>query len=329
MVVTIFAVGITGYKIIMPSWSWLKAVYMTAITLTTVGYSDYEIPSSTPAKAFTIGLIITGIGIFTFGVTSLIGFIVEGQLSDVLRRKRMEKAISRLRGHYIICGAGGTGVHVIDSFISRKVPFVVIDKNQERIDQLLQVRSFLYIVGDASDDDVLRRAGIEKAKALISILSEDRDNLFVTLSARTINPQLTIVSKAVESKSIAKIHKSGADYVIIPDYLGGLKMASFLIRPNVVEFLDKIRMDPVHMMIEAKLPEDSPLVGRSLRQTRVRSETGLTVFAVRRRNEIIYNPSPDFTLMEGDGIVVIGSREQVSKLGRIIGDPELVSRWFS
>ncbi|HEX28856.1 TPA: potassium channel protein [Candidatus Poribacteria bacterium] len=330
MILLEFFIGLVGYKLIMPDWSWLKSLYMTAITLTTVGYSDYGIFSeSTSAKIFTITLIITGIGIFAFGASSLVGFVVEGHLSDVLRRRRMVREISKLKDHYIVCGAGSTGVHVIDSLSSRKVPFVVIDKNEERIKELLRVRSFLYIAGNASDDEVLHMAGIERAKALISILSDDRDNLFVTLSARTLNPKLTIVSKAVESKSIAKIRKSGADYVIIPDYLGGLKIASILIRPNVVEFLDGIRADPVYKMVEAKLPDGSPMIGKSLRETRIRSETGLTVFAIRRGKEIIYNPSPDFTLLPGDGLVVIGSKGQISKLGKITGDPELASRWFS
>lgn len=326
MVLVIFSAGVLGYKLFMPSWSWVDALYMTAITLATVGYSDYGMTQ--PARIFTVALVITGIGAFTFGVTSLIGFVVEGQLSDVLRQRRMEKGISRLEGHYIICGAGDTGLHLIDAMLTRKAPFVVVDRDVRRLRELLNTREFLYVEGEATDDDVLRKAGIEKARCLISMLPDDRDNLFVVLSARTLNPQITLVSKAVDPKSVAKLRKAGVDHVIMPDYLGGLRIASLLVRPNVVDFIDEIRFHPVYRLVEAKLARSSPLVGKRLRESDIRRKTGLSVLAIRRGREIIYNPSPELTLMEGDGIVVIGSRDQVAKLGEIVGDDGLAERWF-
>lgn len=323
--VIIFVVGIVGYATI-EKWSILKSVFMTAITLTTIGYSDYGM--SNTGRIFTLILILGGLSIFAYSFGTATAFIVEGHLGYLIRRRKMDKEIDKLSNHYIVCGIGDTGIHIINELIKVEKDFVVVDVDQDRIEEISKDNKILYIIGDAANDEILLKAGIKKAIGLAASLPEDKDNLFVVLTARSLNENLLIVSKAVEDTSIEKIKKAGADRIISPNQLGGLKLASMLVRPNVVDFLDiMLRGLETTRFEEAILGENTELVGITLKEAKIPDRTNLVVVAVRCADskEFIYNPNAELKLNAGDSLVVIGTTPQLEKLRKLTKDP----RWYS
>ena len=214
LLTALFIIGVVGYAIIEgnnphENWTLTDAIFMTVITLTTVGYTDYHM--STAGKLFTVVLLVGGIGVFAYSVSVATAFIIEGELREIFRRRKMEKSIDKLSNHYIICGIGDTGVHALEELIHMNADFVAVEREQAQIEHLLEARDFLHVQGDATDDEVLIRAGIEQARGLITSLSRDQDNLFVVLSAKQLNSKLKVVSKAVEENSQIKLKKAGAD----------------------------------------------------------------------------------------------------------------------
>ncbi len=328
-IIAIFLAGTIGYRMIEKNWSLLDAIYMTAITLTTVGYTDNPCNDqiSSARKIFTIFLIVVGIAVFAYGIGNAMAFIVEGQLSETLRRKKMDNEIARMKNHYIVCGAGDTGIHTINEFLKMESNFIVIEQDESRLKHILESREkLLYIQGDATDDEVLLKAGIEKATGLVTCLAEDKDNLFVVISARSINPKLKIASKATDEMAKKKILRAGANEVIMPDFLGGLKLASLVLRPKVVSFLDiMLYKEAATRFSEATISEGSQLVGISLEEAQIPNRTGLLVVAVQKAEDdnFIYNPRPIIQLDSGDTLIVIGDVKQVRKLKKLANDPTL------
>jgi len=320
--IAVFFIGVIGYRIIEKNWSILDAVYMTAITLATVGYTDLGVSST--GRIFTIILIVIGISIFAYSISTAVAFVIEGQLTDVLKRRKMENQIEKLENHCIICGAGDTGIHVIDEYITMKMDFIVIERDSERLKRLLETREFLYIEGDATNDEVLIKARIDKADGLVATLSGDKENLFVVLSARGLNPKLKIVSKAIESGTEEKLRKAGADEVIFPDVIGGLRMASIMMRPAVVNFLDAMLRDKDGTIRfgEAIIRENSELIGSSLVNANIQQRTGLLIVAIRNGKDgsFTYNPAPTTQLNRGDTLIVIGDVDQILKLKTLTND---------
>jgi voltage-gated potassium channel len=320
--IAVFFIGVIGYKIIEKNWSVLDAVYMTAITLATVGYTDLGV--SNTGRIFTIILIVVGISVFAYGISTAVAFVIEGQLTDVLKRRKMENQIEKLEKHCIICGAGDTGIHVIDEYIKMKMDFIVIERDSERLKRLLETREFLYIEGDATNDEVLIKSRIDKADGLVTALSDDKENLFVVLSARGLNPNLKIVSKAVESGVEEKLRKAGADEVIFPDVIGGLRIASIMLRPTVVDFLDIMlrHQGGTTRFGEATIRENSKLIGLSLVDANIQQQTGLLVLAIRSGYDgsFTYNPAPTTQLNQEDTLIVIGDVDQILKLKTLTND---------
>ena len=212
-------IGTTGYLIIENNWTLLQAIWMTVITVTGVGYDDGDV--SNAGKVFSTFLIIGGFGMYIYCITIATTFLVEGELASFFKHRRMMNAVEKLSNHYIVCGLGDTGVHVLDEMLKFEASFVGIELDEERLDYLAETREFLYIHGDATDDDVLIRSGVERAKGLVACLSRDQDNLFVVISAKNLNPTLRIASKAVEHNSPDKLITAGADEVVLPDHIGG------------------------------------------------------------------------------------------------------------
>lgn len=318
--VALVLVGIIGY-VVIEGWPPLQSIYMTIITLTTTGFTDFNV--SPAGRIFTIVLLVGGAAVFTYSIGTATALLVEGELSDVWRRRRMEKEIAALRGHYIVCGAGNTGIHVIDELVKMREPFVVVECCRDRVEGLLEDRKFPYVLGDATQDSALKRAGIDHARGLVAALAEDADNLFVVLSARNLNPGLRIVSAAVGEGCPQKLRKAGADEVIQTDQIGGLRMASVLLRPHVVSFLDvMLRQEETVRFGETTLREGSELLGRTLDAARIQEQTGLVVLAVRRggNGKFLYNPPPDTRLDLADSLIVIGDVRQVSELRRLARD---------
>lgn len=315
----IFMGGTSGFMLI-EGWSFLDASYMTVITLATVGFG--EVNTLSPAgRLFTMVLIILGMGILLYGVSSITAFIVEGQLMDIIRRRRMEKNISRLKNHYIICGAGKVGSYIIEEFRRTRKSFVIVEKDVENIKNL--PGKILSIEGDASEDHVLIKAGVNRARGLITALPEDKDNLFVVLTARELNPGLKIVSKAMDEKSIHKLRKAGADQIVLTNFIGGMRMASEMLRPAVTTFLDTMLQEKKDSLRIEEVPvtPGSKIEGQTLGDVEIPGKTGLIVIAVKDAGskKYIYNPHSSQKLDEDDILIVLGSVKQVEKLRALVG----------
>lgn len=237
----------------------------------------------------------------------------------------MRKTIEALSGHIVVAGSGSTGKHVIEELVLTKTPFVVIDKSREHVDRLsLQLHgddSLLYVIGDATEDHVLIEAGVKRARGVVAALTHDKDNLYVTLSARSLNSNARIVAKVTEDEAAPKMLKAGATSVVSPTMIGGMRMASELIRPEVNEFLDQMLRDKDKnlRLEEVPIPKGSPFASHALREAPIRRDTKVLVVAVRdQRREFVYNPEPEFVLEEGSTLIVLGDAEGVAKLRKIM-----------
>ena len=316
----LLVMGTVGYTII-EKWTLLDAIWMTVITVTTVGYEDLGMSNS--GKVFSIFLIIGGIGMFIYSITIVTTFLVEGELLFFFKHRRMMNAVEKLSNHYIVCGLGDTGVHVLDEMLKSDVSFVGIELDEKRLEYLAETRDFLYIHGDATDDDVLIRSGVERARGLVACLSRDQDNLFVVISAKNLNPTLRITSKAVEHNSPDKLITAGADEVVLPDHIGGIRLASGILEPHLIDFITKMQESrQTTRFAESIVQSESKLDGVTLRDSQIQEETGLVVIALRSKDgTYIYNPAGDWKIEAGDGLFIIADPRQLQALNRLTGDP--------
>lgn len=309
-------IGIVGY-VMIERWSFLEAAYMTVITLASVGFREVR-PLSDTGQIFTIFLILGGVGTLLFAVSTFTAFIVEGELKDIMRRRRMERKIANLSDHYIVCGAGELGKHVITELIKTKKKFVVIDNDEESIKKLPHYEQLLQLQGNADEEAILVKCNIEKAKGLICALPQDKDNLFLVLTARALNPNLRIVTRAIGEESEHKLLKAGADRVVYPTKIGGLRMASEMIRPTVVSFLDiMMRGHDITLRVEeAAIPSGSPYIGRTLGESQITKEMDVIVVAIKnsKTGKYTYNPRANTKLNEQDVLIVLGEVEQVDRV---------------
>jgi voltage-gated potassium channel len=316
-------VGAGGFEVIGDGeWSFGDCIYFTIITLSTVGYS-HTLPHFEDhlyARVWTVGLIVLGSGTLVYFVSTITAFIVEGDLGGALRRNRMKQVLARLTGHIIVCGAGTTGIHVIEELIHSHIAFCVIDSNEQRLLELAErfgPDKFPYVVGDAADDASLEEAGIARAQGVVAALSEDKDNLFVTITASALNPQARIVAKATEVSARGKMMRAGAKAVVSPTQIGGLRLASEAIRPTVVEFIDLMLRDPKKNLRieEVAIPESSSLAGAALKDTNIRKESKVLVIAVRLLDgRYEYNPDPEFVLVSGATLIVLAETAEMARL---------------
>ena len=322
MLIGLLVTGTIGYLMLEKDSGWdpLDAIYMTVITLTTAGHDDLEMSDN--ARIFTILLLLGGIGVFTYSVTVATTLLIEGQLQNFFRQQRMTRTVDKLSNHYIICGLGDTGVHVLDEMLKAEVDFVGIEAEEERLIHLTDTRNFPYLHGDATDDELLIRAGITTASGLVTCLSRDQDNLFVVISARKLNPHLRIASKAVEDNSPGKLITAGADEVVLPDHIGGLRLASGILQPQLVGFLENITQNrDGAQFTESVIQKDSPLEGISLKAASIREQTGLVVIAIRDNDRtFLYNPPGDKKMVAGEALLVIANQKQLQTLHKLTGD---------
>ncbi len=312
LVLGVFVVGTIGF------WAFglspIDAMYMTITTITTVGYRELNGPDiSNTEKVFTMAIIITGVSNVLYTFTLMVQMIVEGQLREFVGRRRMDKKIIGMRDHVIVCGFGRVGRAATHDIMIAGRTVVVVDVNADRVADL----AIPTIIGDATHDDVLRAAGIEHAAALIAALEGDAENLFVTLSSKAINPDLFIVARARQEESINKLSRAGADRVVNPQELGAARMASFVVQPNVAEFVDVVMhersMD--FRMQEVVIPEGSQLVGTSLRDANLRQRAGVLVLALRLDDGAFNtNPDPDTILHANHVIIAVGTDEALQQL---------------
>jgi voltage-gated potassium channel len=314
------AVGTLGYKLI-EGWSLFDALYMTVITVGTVGYGETH-PLSTAGRAFTMVLILGGIGLFTYAFSTISAVIIEGDLSEAFRRRRMEKKIKGLAGHYVVCGAGHTGGVICAELKKTGREFVVVDREQAAIDKLAERlgAEFLHIAGDGSEDEVLRRAGVERAAGVFAVLATDQDNAFVVLSAKGLNPKARVLACQKSLGVRDKLLRSGADGVVDPEFIGGLRLASEMIRPVTVGFLDSmLREKGTHVRFdEVAVPAESTLVGKAIGEVKGSQGGAPLLVAVVAAGSDRYeiNPPVGRAVAAGDRLVLIGETEAIAALRR-------------
>ena len=307
--------GVIGFMVI-EEWSFLDALYMTIITISTVGYRELY-PLSDQGKIFVIVFIILGVGAFLYVISTIAEYFVAGYLQGVFGRRKMKKEIDGLKGHFIICGFGRVGEQVALEFAREKVPFVVLDNNPDAI-QRCNEHEYLIIEGDASNDDHLKGAGIMRAKGLVAATDSDADNVYVILSAKSLNSALFVVARANLEGSEHKLRKAGADRVLSPYSIGGRRLASLLLRPAVVEFLDVVMhsADIEFYMEDVIVQEKSTFVGSTIAAARIKCVTGANILAIRKSGEgrVIANPPTDTVIGNGDRLIALGTREQLREL---------------
>lgn len=315
LLVLLLTIGVVGFKI-LSGYTWINALYMTVITITTVGFGEVR-PLDEPSKIFTIFLILTSVVVVGFALKVITEYILSQNNLNDLKQKKMQKKIDSLSSHIIICGYGRNGKQAATKLIAYKKPFVVIERKKEVIDKY-QSEMVSFIHGNANEDEILLQAGIERASTLISALPEDADNLFVVLSARQINSNMTIISRASQETSYKKLKLAGANNVILPDKIGGDHMASLVVVPDLIEFIDNLSIvGKSNINIEeievSKLYDISSI--KTIRDLDLRRKTGCNVIGYKNVDgEYIVNPEANQKLMPGSKIIVLGRPEQIHNL---------------
>lgn len=317
-IIGVITFGVLGY-VAIEKWSFFDALYMTIITLTTVGYQEVHALSK-EGRSFSMVLILSGVGtmFYTFGVGAKV--LLEGELRDILGRKKLTKKIENLRNHYIICGYGRMGNIICREMLHNKAPFVIIEKTPEVVASM--DADFLSLQGDATQDSILKQAGIDRAKGLISVLSSDSENLYVVLSARGLNPRLKIVARASEEGAESKLFRAGADNVVSPYFIGGLRIAHTLLKPAVVDFIEfATKSGNLELqMEEIKVKGASDIIDRSLDECGIRKEMGIIIVAIKRESgEMEFNPKSTSVIRRGDTLVAMGETNQLKTLEELIG----------
>lgn len=311
-------IGVIGFHII-EGWSFLDCLYMTIITIFTVGFKEVK-ELSPQGQVFTIFIILGGVGTAVFAFTKVAEIVFEGGIYKFWRRRRMETKLQNLKDHYIICGHGRMGKTVRERLEEEKLPFVVIDNKEEKLEELKQANRCPFIEGDATREEVLIKAGIKKAKALTALLPSDADNLYLVLTVRLINPSIFILSKALDEEGERKILQIGANRVVSPYKLSGLKIAQGLIRPTLVDFVDLIirRQELALYMEEFIVKKSSQMLNRNLAECDIRRTANVIVVAMKKPGEdIVFNPSPNVKVKTGDTLLVLGDKEAINKFQNI------------
>ena len=298
--------------------TWIDALFMTVTTITTIGYGEVK-PLDTWGRIFTMVLALTGIGglFYTFGV--VMEYLVAVRLADPGGRRKMERRIEGLRGHIILAGLGRVGRQAAQELQHSGTSFVVIDPSAAAA-RHADEHGYLWLEGDATDDAVLERAGVRRARGLIVTTGNDAANMYIILSARVLNPDLYIVSRAMDEASVTKLSRAGANRAISPYAIGGHRLAHLILKPTVVEFFETaLRAGKDALNIEDLAgPADSPVVGRTLDALNIRRVTGVTILAILREGNPLVSPPGDFALSQGDQLLALGTGEQLAKLDRLI-----------
>lgn len=308
------AVGTLGY-VVIEGWSVWDAFYMTMITVTTVGYR--EVHAMSPAgEGWTIAVVLAGVATLFYTASTLMALVVEGGLHAHFARRRFGRMVEELKNHFIICGYGRIGSIIADEFRKQRVPYVVIDRDADRVHDIIQ-QGGLAVEADASREDVLLRVGIHRARGLIAAVSTDAENVYTVLSARVLRPDLFIIARVESEDAEVKLRRAGADRVISPYHLGGIQMAATALRPAVVDFMrlatTSDRLDLAAEQVE--IGADAPFLGKSLRDANLRQAFGVIVVAIKRASgHMQFNPSPEDTLQVGDQLVVLGDVKQLKAL---------------
>jgi voltage-gated potassium channel len=313
VILLVMLTGTLGFMVI-EGWGLLDSLYMTVTTMATVGFGEIH-PLSQQGRLFTIGLIVLGVGGALYLLTAIMQFVFEGHLGRDLERRRMERRIESLREHFILCGYGRVGRQIARDFQEAGAPFVVIDMSQASLDRAAE-DGCLVLRGDAAEDDTLRRAGIDRARALVTCVNSDADNIFVTLSARALSAGLFIVARSNNDDASPKLHRAGADRVVSPYSIGGRQMAMLATRPAAVEFVDRVlsRADVDLLLEDFSVHQSSALVGKTIQQISQEIAPGVLILAIRRHDKLVTQPPADLVVGVGDDLVAFGTSAQLRAL---------------
>ena len=319
-VVTSVIFGTTGYWLIgQGDWTLIDCLYQTVIGLTTAGFGEIvPLGATTWGRPFTILLLLGGMVSMGWFVTTVAAILIEGELTGFTWRRRMDSRVKRLTGHTIVCGAGSTGIHCIRELALIRAPFVVVDARESVAREISATFDCAAVVGDATHDEVLQEAGIERASGIISALTEDKDNLFVTVTARALNPALRIVAKAIEVRADAKLRRAGADAVVSPNRIGGLRMVAEMVRPEVVSFLDVMlrSQDAALRIEEVPVPASSRWAGARVAELGLERHRLLLLALKPAGGEgYLYAPGGEHRLLGGETLILLGEPERVRSFG--------------
>lgn len=323
LILAIMLFGILGYMAI-EGFSFFDALYMVVITITTIGYHEVR-PLSDAARVFNIIFILTSFSTFTYVLARLTQYILSGEMAHHLTKKRFMQALQKMNDHVVVCGFGRNGQQAAKTLKAHRIDFVVVEKNNEALHHYAEKdQSFIYITGDATDDQVLLQAGVERAKAILITLPEDADNVFIVLSARSLNQRLQIISRASNQSATAKLYKAGADSVIMPDLIGGTHMATLVSKPDVIEFIDFLsgeEGEAIH--IEAVTFDQLPrqIQGRPLKEIMDWKRTGVNCIGIKdEKGHFRINPPDSIVITPGMKVIVLGTKEQIEEMKRNVGE---------
>lgn len=321
MLTAVVAIGTIGFLILDPRYNFTDALYMTVTTIGTVGFREVHEPSVS-TQYFIIFLIVTGFGTFAYTISSITSYILSDEFRNFYRTKSIMNSINNISGHVIICGYGRNGRQAAHLLKKHDRRFVVIEQKKDVTDELTHKHSHLVLNGDATQDEVLESAGISRAAALISTLPVDADNLFIVLTARSLNPKLRIISRASDDNSDKKLKKAGADNVIMPDKIGGAHMASLVLKPDVIEFLDHITgQGGPDINLEEITFENLPehLQNKTIRDLEIRNKSGANIVGFKTaKGDFVINPSADTQLIPEGKLFVLGTPEQIAALKSLL-----------
>ena len=316
-------VGIMGY-IVLEGYSFMEALYMTTIAITTAGFNEVK-PLDNDGRMFTVFLLLTSWATFAWAIARIAQFVVTGEINKYFKTRKIMKAVSELNRHVILCGFGRNGQQAARTLKNHNIEFVVIEKLEESMEKILPFFPGLtYLIGDGTDDDLLKRAGIDKANALITALPDDADNVFIVLSARALNHKLHIVSRASEENSIHKLRKAGADSVIMPDKIGGSHMATLVSKPDVIEFMDFLTSEDGESVNMDSVPYDvlpPEIKDKSLKVVMEWNKTGVNCLGIKNKEgKFVINPPDETQVTEGCKVIVFGTRSQIAKMKNNLED---------
>ncbi len=306
--------GAAGYLLIEDGWSPLDAVYMSVTTLTTVGFREMH-PLSPAGRVFTMVFVLAGLGVLLYVLSRVAQVLIEGELLDVFGRRRMMSEIDRLSNHYIVCGFGKVGRPVAEGLARDGYPHCVLDSD-EHLEASIQKTGSPYLLGDATDEDLLERAGVRRAGTLLALLASDADNLYLTMAAKDLNPAIKVIARATDPAGETRLKRAGADDVVSPSRIAGLRVLQAAVNPTSVEFMEIVTQRQALQLSLADIPVSaaSDLNGRTIAEAGIRGRFGVIIVAVKRKDGMEFNPEPDTTIRAGDILVVLGEDLDIAQL---------------